>query len=318
MKLLSRLKPVFAAWSKSKWVFVTSLLVVSVTALAVLVSAPQLDASTNSTGSGSTNPQEETNSPGKDLEVQGGELSPTPSSSNSPSSTATESGVSSNSTSSTNVTGSSSTFVESASQAAARRAAATYLNQEYQYFRPIFSRVIIIQMLRDDGYSLDDATYASNAVSHNWSTEAALMADELIATGYYSRSTLISELRAENFTSSEAGFAVGELEASYQQNQYWETLWLDQASGYLGEALNSSTNYSEVEANQYLRTAGYTTSECAAVIADISDVYWETSATMSAMDYYYGPDSPTREQVENYLSGRGYSQSQIEYAMNSL
>ena len=171
-------------------------------------------------------------------------------------------------------------------------------------------------MLRDDGYTLADATYAAGAVSHDWSTEAALMANDLIGanTNYYSRSGLIAELRSENFTSAEASYAAVQVENSYPEGYYWETLWLDQASSYL----NTFSRFSEVEASQYLRSAGYTTSEVTAVIADFPEVSFQAHAELSAMDYYYGPDSPTREQVENYLQGRGFTQSQIDYAMPRL
>ncbi len=322
MELLSNLKSLFAAWSKNKWVFVPSLVAVPAAAILIVVSATQPDviSDTLAPGGNSSNALDDKESPEAKSKEEGSEVSPSASTSPSPSasSTASNPGSSSSSGGSTTGTRTPTPFVESASQAEAKQAAATYLNQEYQYSRPLFSRVIIIQMLRDDGYSLADATYASNAVTHNWSAEAELMANDLIAERNYSRSGLIAALRSDNFTSSEASFGVSQLEATYQQNQYWETLWLDQASAYLGEALNSSTNYSEVEANQYLRTAGFTSAEVSAVLADISDAYWESSATMSAMDFYYVPDRPTREQVESYLAGRGYTQSQITYAMDRL
>lgn len=174
-------------------------------------------------------------------------------------------------------------------------------------------------MLRDDGYSLADANYAAGAVSHNWSAEAALMANELIGLNY-SRSGLITVLRADNFTSSEANFAVAELESTYPDGLYWATLWLDNASNYLAQEIYSGSNFSEAEASQFLRNAGYTSAEVSAVLAESEypEGHWEISAEFSAMDYYYVPDMPTREQVESYLRGRGFTQSQIDYAMERL
>jgi hypothetical protein len=306
--------------------FVSSLVVVPAVVILVVVSATQPgiinDAPTpgaNSSKSPEDN-QDSTNTDSGEPESEASSASGSPSASASPSASSSAGNVGNTPSSggSTSSTRSPTPFVESASQAEAKQAAAVYLNQEYQYFRPLFSRVLIIQMLRDDGYTLADATYAAGAVSHDWSAEAALMANDLIGNSYYSRSGLIAELRSENFTSSEASYAAVQVENLWPEGFYWETLWLDQASNYLNEETSSGSNFSEVEANEFLRTAGYTSAEVTAVLGDVSEYSWETFALYSAWEYYYVPDAPTREQVESYLRGRGFTQSQIDYAMGSL
>ena len=326
MKSIPSFRSLLKAWTSNRLMFVSSLVVVPAVVILIVVSAtqPGITVDTLTPGANSSkSPEENQDSASTDSgepESEASSASPSPSGSASPSSSSSGGNVgnSPNSGGSTTSTRTPTPFVESSSQAEAKQAAAVYLNQEYQYSRPLFSRVVIIQMLRDDGYTLADATYAAGAVSHDWSAEAALMANDLIGNSYYSRSGLITELRSENFTSSEASYAAGQLENSYPEGFYWETLWLDQANSYLGEELNSGSNFSEVEANQFLRTAGYTSAEVTAVLADISEYSWETFALYSAWDYYYGPGSPTSEQVENHLRGRSFTQSQIDYAMAGL
>ena len=321
MKFLSSFRTLIESSTRNKWLFVSGLVVVPATVILVVVSAMQpgiVSETLTPGGSSSNSADNDKDSPEKPSEEAGSEKSSSPSASPSlspsaSSSTGTSSGGSPTSTREPTP------FVESASQAEAKRAAATYLNQVYQYSRPIFSRLILAQMLRDDGYSLADANYAAGAVSHNWSAEAALMANELIGLNY-SRSGLITVLRADNFTSSEANFAVAELESTYPDGLYWATLWLDNASNYLAQEIYSGSNFSEAEASQFLRNAGYTSAEVSAVLAESEypESHWEISAELSAMDYYYVPDMPSFEQVESYLRGRGFTQSQIDYAMESL
>ncbi len=326
MKSISSFRSLLKAWTSNTWIFVSSLVVVPAVMILVVVSATQpgiIGDNLTPGANSSKSPEEKEDSASTDSgqpESEASSASPSPSGSASPSSSssAASTGNSPSSGGSTSSTRSPTPFVESASQAEAKQAAAVLLNQEYQYSRPLFSRVSIIQMLRDDGHTLADATYAAGAVSHDWSTEAALMANDLIGNSYYSRSGLIGALRADNFTSSEASYAAGLLENEYPDELYWATLWLDQASNYLGEELNSGSNFSQVEANQFLRTAGYTSAEVTAVLTDIEESSWQTFALYSAGDYYGGPDSPTSEQVESYLRGRGFTQSQIDYAMESL
>jgi hypothetical protein len=326
MKSIPSFRSLLKAWTSNRLMFVSSLVVVPAVVILIVVSAtqPGITVDTLTPGANSSkSPEENQDSASTDSgepESEASSASPSPSGSASPSSSSSGGNVGNSPSSggSTTSTRSPTPFVESASQAEAKQAAAVYLNQEYQYSRPLFSRVVIIQMLRDDGYTLADATYAAGAVSHDWSAEAALMANDLIGNSYYSRSGLIAELRSENFTSSEASYAAVQLENSYPEGYYWATLWLDQASNYLNEETSSGSNFSEVEANEFLRTAGYTSAEVTAVLADISEYSWETFALYSAWDYYYGPGSPTREQVENHLRGRSFTQSQIDYAMEGL
>lgn len=321
MKSLPTFRSLLEAWTSNRWIFVSSLVVVPATVILLVVSATQpsiiVDTLTPG-GNSSESAEDDKDSPSTD---SGGPGSEAPSSS--PSSAPNLGGPTSSGGSTTG-TSEPTPFVESASQAEAKQAAAVYLNQEYQYFRPLFSRVLIIQMLRDDGYTLADATYAAGAVRHDWSEEAAIMANDLIGgnINYFSRSGLISELRSENFTSSEASYAAGLIENSYPQGFYWATFWLEQASSYLNAEVQSGSNPSEIEASQILRSAGFTSAEVTEVLAmDYSEYSWQIFAESSAFAYYYdysGQENPSPAQVENYLRGRGFTQSQIDYAMGRL
>jgi len=326
VKSFPAFRTILEAWTRNKWIFVSSLVVVPTTLILLIVSATQpgiIGDTLTPEVSSSESAEDKKGSPNTDsgeAESEASSGSPSPSGSASPSTSSSGGGVGSSPSSggSTTSTRSPTPFVESASQAEAKQAAAVYLNQEYQYSRPMFSRVLIIQMLRDDGYTLSDATYAAGAVSHDWSAEAVLMANDLLGYSFYSRSGLIGALRADNFTSSEAGYAAGQLEDSYPAGLPWATLWLDQANNHLSEETSLGSNFSEVEANQFLRTAGYTSAEVTVVLAESWANSWHYFAEMSALDYFYGPDSPSLEEVENYLRGRSFTQSQIDYAMARL
>lgn len=324
MKSIPSFRSLLKAWTSNTWIFVSSLVVVPAVMILVVVSATQpgiIGDNLTPGANSSKSPEEKEDSASTDSgqpESEASSASPSPSGSASPSSSssAASTGNSPSSGGSTTSTRSPTPFVESASQAEAKQAAAVYLNQEYQYSRPLFSRVLIVQMLHDDGYTLADATYAAGAVSHDWSTEAAYMANDLIGgnINFFSRSGLIAELRSENFTSSEASYAAGLLEDAYPDWPYWPTLWLDQASSLL----NTFSRFSEVEADQYLRSAGFTSAEITAVVADYPEVSFQAHAELSAMDYFYVADPPSLEEVESYLRGRGFTDNQIIYAIGRL
>lgn len=308
------LKSIIKSWSSNKLIFVSSIAAVPVLGTVLVIVGFQssqivdsLSPVGNSSNSAGGNQKSESNSSGESDDDG------VPSASSSPSASGTSK------TSGGSPTRSATPSVETESQREAKQAALTYLNQSYPYFRPLFSRNIVIQMLRDDGFSLADATYGAGAISHNWSAEAELVANDYIANSKYSRSGMIAALIAASFTSSEANFAVSQLEQSYPDGFYWATLWLDQANSRLGEELNSGANFSQGEATAFLRTAGFTDSEVAAVVGDITEYSWQQFAELSALDYYYGTSpTPSREQVEDYLRGRGFAQSQIDYAMSRL
>ena len=238
--------------------------------------------------------------------------SPSPSSAPSVAGTSQKSGVA--------PTQSAKPVVETESQAAAKQRAATYLTQDFSSsMRPLFSRVIIIQKLREDGFSPSDAAYAAGAVAHDWSAEAELMAIDYVADPSNSRLGLIADLTAEGFTQSESNFAIAQLEASYPNNFYWETIWLDQADRYLAAELYSGANFSRNEAVSFLLSAGFTGSEANAVVSEYIERQWEDSALLSAMDYRFGNSpAPSNDQVEDYLRSRGFTQSNIDYAMSHL
>lgn len=322
MKSLAEIGALMKSWAANKWILFPSLAVVSVTVAVLVVTATQpsiiSDALTPG-GSSSSEKENDKDSLDADSGEAGNEASPSASASPSSSSSPSNSNQSPSSGGSTSSSPEATPFVESAAQAEAREAAAVYLTQDYQYPRPLFSRLRLAEMLRDDGYSSANATYAAGAVSHDWSAEAELVANDLVSEGSYSRSGLIAELRSENFTSSEASFAAGQLESSYPDGFYWSTIWLDQASTHLSNEITSGSYFSEVEANQFLRAAGFTTAEVSAVLAaDYTEDSWRYFAEWEAFEYFYVPEQPTLEQVRSYLAGRGFTQSQIDYAISRL
>jgi len=198
---------------------------------------------------------------------------------------------------------------ETQSQAEAKQRALILLTEEYQYFRPLFSRKIVRSLLEDEGFSAADASYAARSVSHNWAAEAVIIANEYINAEFSSRSTLMTVLSAEEFNSTEANNAAARLEEDNPD------IWLDEASSYF-DSFPSSDRLSRVEALDVLTDATFTSSEAATVVGRLSDYFWEDSATLRAMDYYYGLSPyPSYQQVVDFLRARGYEQSEIDYAM---
>ncbi|WP_309616468.1 Ltp family lipoprotein [Salinibacterium sp.] len=92
--------------------------------------------------------------------------------------------------------------VESVSQSNASRKAQSYLDFAS------FSRSGLIDQLVYEGFSVEDATYGSDAVGADWSQQAAAKAKSYLEISAFSREGLIEQLAYEGFSAEEAEFGV--------------------------------------------------------------------------------------------------------------
>jgi hypothetical protein len=89
-----------------------------------------------------------------------------------------------------------------ASQQNAVRAAQEHLAVE------AYSRKSLIDQLVYESYSTEDATYAVDSLTTDWSQQAAKAAKEHLAIEAYSRGGLVDQLVYEGFTSAQAQYGV--------------------------------------------------------------------------------------------------------------
>lgn len=94
---------------------------------------------------------------------------------------------------------------ETASQAQARQSAAGYLDYS------AFSRSGLIDQLKYEGFSVEDATYGTEAQHANWNDQAALAAKEYLEYDSFSRSGLIDQLKYEGYTTEQATYGVNQV-----------------------------------------------------------------------------------------------------------
>ncbi len=92
----------------------------------------------------------------------------------------------------------------SAGQANALRQAESYLSFTS------FSRTGLIDQLKYEGYSTEDATWAVDQLSVDWHQQAALKAREYLDYTSFSRQGLIDQLIYEGFSPSEAEYGVAQ------------------------------------------------------------------------------------------------------------
>lgn len=71
-----------------------------------------------------------------------------------------------------------------------------------------FSYTGLIEQLKFEGYSEEDATYAADNCNADWNEQAAKKAQEYIDTMSFSRSSLIEQLQFEGFTTEQAEYGV--------------------------------------------------------------------------------------------------------------
>jgi colicin import membrane protein len=84
----------------------------------------------------------------------------------------------------------------------ARRSAEDYLSFS------AFSRSGLIDQLKFEGYSGQDATVAVDSLNVNWNEQAARSAEEYLAMSGFSRSGLIEQLMFEGYTRQQAEYGV--------------------------------------------------------------------------------------------------------------
>ena len=71
-----------------------------------------------------------------------------------------------------------------------------------------FSRSGLIDQLKYEGFSTQDATSAVDSLNVDWNQQAAKMAKQYLDTSAFSRSGLIEQLEFEGFTQAQAEFGV--------------------------------------------------------------------------------------------------------------
>ncbi len=92
----------------------------------------------------------------------------------------------------------------SGAQENALRAARDYLDYT------AFSRQGLIEQLEDEGYSIEDATWAVDNVTVDWNQQAAAMARQNLDYTAFPRQGLIDQLLYEGFTPDQAEYGVAQ------------------------------------------------------------------------------------------------------------
>jgi hypothetical protein len=94
---------------------------------------------------------------------------------------------------------------ETVSQKQARLAAQEYLDSS------AFSRSGLIEQLKFEGYSTQDAKYGVDATSTNWDKQAVRSAKEYLDVSAFSRKGLIDQLKFDGFTQEQATHGADEV-----------------------------------------------------------------------------------------------------------
>jgi SOS response regulatory protein OraA/RecX len=89
---------------------------------------------------------------------------------------------------------------ETASQRNARRKAADYLSYS------AFSRSGLIDQLKYEGFSQQDAAYGVDSLNADWNDQAAKKAQQYLDYTSFSRQGLIDQLMYEGFTRAQAEY----------------------------------------------------------------------------------------------------------------
>jgi len=116
-----------------------------------------------------------------------------------------------------------------ASQRNAVAKAASYLRSSS------FSRSGLISQLQYEGFSLDDATYGTDAQNADWNAQAVKKGASYLRSSSFSRSGLISQLQYEGFSSPEATYGTD------AQSADWNAQAAKKAASYLKSSSFSRT-----------------------------------------------------------------------------
>ena len=98
-----------------------------------------------------------------------------------------------------------------------------------------FSRSGLISQLQYEGFSLDDATYGTDAQNADWSAQAVKRGTSYLRSSSFSRSSLINQLQYEGFSASEATYGTD------AQNADWTAQAAKKAASYLKSSSFSRT-----------------------------------------------------------------------------
>ena len=90
-----------------------------------------------------------------------------------------------------------------------------------------FSRSGLIRQLQYEGFSLEDATYGTDAQNADWSAQAVKTGTSYLRSSSFSRTSLISQLEYEGFSASQATYGTD------SQNADWNAQAAKTAASYL-------------------------------------------------------------------------------------
>lgn len=90
-----------------------------------------------------------------------------------------------------------------------------------------FSRSGLISQLQYEGFSLDDATYGTDAQNADWSAQAVKKGASYLRTSSFSRTGLIGQLEYEGFSNSQSVYGTD------SQNADWNAQAAKKAASYL-------------------------------------------------------------------------------------
>ena len=125
----------------------------------------------------------------------------------------------------TATTSTTSTTAPSQSGTVSQRSA---VSKAASYLRSLaFSRSGLISQLQYEGFSLDDATYGTDAQNADWNAQAVKKGASYLRSSSFSRSGLIGQLQYEGFSDSEATYGTD------AQNADWNAQAAKKAASYL-------------------------------------------------------------------------------------
>jgi len=122
-----------------------------------------------------------------------------------------------------------------------------------------FSRSGLISQLQYEGFSVEDATYGTDAQNADWNAQAVKKGASYLRSSSFSRSGLISQLQYEGFSGSEATYGTD------SQNADWNAQAAKKAASYLRSSSFSRSGlisqllyegFSQVQAEYGVGTTG--------------------------------------------------------------
>ena len=196
---------------------------------------------------------------------------------------------------------------ETAGQANARESAEAYLATA------AFSRKGLIEQLRFEGYTRADAIYAVEAVSPNWSEQAAKAAQSYLDTSAFSRSGLIEQLVFEGYTRAQGEYGVSKTGLGSAGEQSGETAGQQNARESAKSYLATGA-FSREGLIQQLTFEGYAKKDAVYAVNAIKP-NWNQQAAKAARSYL-DTSSFSRTGLIEQLMFEGYTRAQAEYGVD--